>query len=225
MSSSPPTASPPNPAPKGTPRQRTQEGGGILARGWVVRIVIVVTLLLTMGMVTLIYVRWLTVQEPTATIIINGDSSLDGAQILLTGGPSGPVPATLNGNNGFFTPIHLQPGQYHLLVKLGDQTVLETDVSVDRLHTNGISLPTLLTITGEPTDDGADASLTSADGSTSRQELDHQSDYSASWRLGGGTYHLTVVHAGITLYENPALVIAPNHPISIDLAQPRHGRD
>jgi hypothetical protein len=206
------------------PRSRAPAGGGILARGWVVRVVIVVTLLLTMGMISLIYIRWLTVQEPTATIVIVGDSSLDGAQILFSGGPSGLVPATLDKDNNFSTPVQLQPGQYHLLVKLGDQTILEVDALADRLRQDQINLPTLLTVTGDPTDDQADASLTRPDGSPSRQVLDRQSDYSASWRLGPGKYHLTVVRDGITLYDNPALGISTNQPVSIDLTQPRHGR-
>ena len=145
-------------------------------------------------------------------------------QIQLTGGPSGPVPAVLNKDNEFTTPIHLQPGNYHLLVKMGDQVVLDTDVPADRLHTGTISLPTLLTLTGEPADDGADASLTAADRPPSHVELDRSNDYVASWRVQAGMYHLTVVRNGITLYDNP-VQIAPHSPVSIMLAQPRHGRD
>jgi hypothetical protein len=218
MSSSPPTAPPSRPALR---------GGGILARGWVVRSVIAITLLLTLGMVSLIYIRWVTVQEPTATIIIAGDSSLDGAQVVLSGGPSGLVPATLDQENDFTTPVHLQPGQYHLTVKMADSLspILDTDVSVDRLRTNVFTLPTLLTLVGEAVDDEADVSLTGGDGLTNRQELDQQNSFSASWRLSPGKYHLTVVRQGITLYDNPTLTINANQPRSIDLNQPQHGHE
>jgi hypothetical protein len=198
----------------------------MLARGWIVRSVIAVTLLLTMAMVSLIYIRWLTVQEPTATIVVSGDSSQDGAEILVSGGPSGPVQATLDEANEYRTPIHLQPGDYHVTAKLGDQTILDIEIAANRLGIPDIPLPTQLTVSGDAADDDdADVSLTSADGAITRQGLDRQSDFTAKWWLGPGTYHLTAVRNGITLYDNPALVIALHRPVSIDLTQPRRGRD
>lgn len=198
----------------------------MLARGWVVRGVIALTLLLTLGMVSLIYIRWLTVQEPTATIVISGDPSLDGAQIILSPSPAGSVLPALDQSNDYTTPVHLQPGTYHLMVKLGDQTVFEGDVKdVNSLMTRDITLPTLLTVTGDPSDDDADVELSAPNGVPMHQVLGPLNKYKANWRLQPGTYNLTVLHNGATLYENPALVISLHVPVNIDLHQPRRGRD
>jgi hypothetical protein len=176
-------------------------------------------------MVSLIYYRWLTVQEPTATIIIGGDRSLAGAQIVLSPSPAGSVLPALDNEDNYVTPVHLQPGTYHLTVKLDDQVVFDNDIHADRLTTQEISLPTLLTITGNPAMDGAELIL--ADPSGKRLEVDDfdsQNSYTTKWRVYPGIYHLTVIRNGITLYDN-SVTIGAHQPMSIDLTQPPHGRD
>ena len=76
---------------------------------------VVFTILFVLVMVAFVYVRWLSIEEPTTAILVRGDESHDGVELVVAGGGR-PVTAKLTGENGYSTPILLRPGRYTLTV-------------------------------------------------------------------------------------------------------------
>src|SRR5688500_8629280 len=56
-------------------------------RGAYIISLIALTGLVVLVMLSIIYHRWLTVEEPTTAILVEGDDSVDGTIIEVTGGP------------------------------------------------------------------------------------------------------------------------------------------
>jgi hypothetical protein len=79
-------------------------------------------------MLSVIYVRWLTVTEPTAAIVVYGDPTIDGANVYVRAADGHDVlaaPVTLDPSNDFATPVLLIPGSYTLRATLDGKTVRE----------------------------------------------------------------------------------------------------
>lgn len=77
---------------------------------------------------SVIYIRWLIVTEPTAAIVVYGDASLDGARVYVQADDGRSIlkePATLDAANDYVTPVLLVPGSYLLRAELDGKVVRE----------------------------------------------------------------------------------------------------
>jgi hypothetical protein len=88
------------------------------------RVVIALTAVVTLTAFALIFYRSITVSDPSSAIVIVGDASLDGAQILVTSGEFPDAHATLSAANGYQTPVLLHPGIYSVVVTHKDRVLL-----------------------------------------------------------------------------------------------------
>ena len=96
-------------------------------KGPVIIGMIVLTALFVVGMLALIYVRWLTITEPTTAVIVQGDPSHDGATVLVAGNYTN-VTATLNEANDYAAPILVVPGTYTVTVTQNDRVIGKWDL-------------------------------------------------------------------------------------------------
>src|SRR5579862_1827624 len=91
------------------------------ARETAARLAVLLCIFLVAVMTALLWLHWTRVPEPTTAIMIIGDSSLDGADILVQS-PDDPatlnrrVRVTLSPDNRFQVPVYRYPGRYHVTV-------------------------------------------------------------------------------------------------------------
>src|SRR5215218_9305685 len=86
------------------------------ARGMLVGVIMAGVVISAMVMVGFIWYRWSGVREPTSAIIIEGDASLDGTTVSVTG--DRPAEHTsLNAANGYRAAILVEPGRYWVEAK------------------------------------------------------------------------------------------------------------
>lgn len=104
----------------------------IPARGIFVGLIIFALVASTIAMVAFIWYRWAGVREPTTAVIIQGDASLDGTLITVSG-PDRVVTASLESSNGYSVPILVDPGIYTVRAEHPDgRLLLNKDVEVRR---------------------------------------------------------------------------------------------
>src|SRR5579863_3841996 len=162
----------------------------VLARGWIVRVAVALSILLVMAMMAFLWHRWLTVREPTTAIVVNGDPTLKGAKIIVESRDDTAeqkVEVTLGEERQYRAAIFRYPGHYRVLVQFPgkkEATPIE-DVVVYRLRGAQIDLPTTLAINGQP---GDKVILTNSDGGGSQTLTLEGPAYSASILLPPGNY-------------------------------------
>jgi hypothetical protein len=174
---------------------------------------------LVLGMVSLVFYRSQSIVEPTAAVIVNGDPSLDGAEIRVTDGDKLVAKVALNAANQFQTPVLLQPGWYQLRVSLGDKTLLSKQFSAEKMHYVTFDLPTALVVQGDATMAGAVVQIFSDQEPTSSSVLDLDDGYSAISYHIPGKVHIVVAHDGRVIRDQ-ILTLAIHKPRRISLLLP-----
>ena len=94
-------------------------------RGIFVRVMVFLTVLISIFTVALIYYRWLTVPEPSAVLSLEGDADLDGA-IIIVSDPSGGFQLTdeFDSQAGKTSlRFYLQPGTYEVQMKYQNRII------------------------------------------------------------------------------------------------------
>jgi hypothetical protein len=99
------------------------------------RAVILLSILVTLVALATIFYRSFAVIEPTSAVIVIGDPSLDGAEIVVRASDfsSGSLEstATLSADNNFQTPVLLRPGVYLITITYQDRVLLKEQFSVE----------------------------------------------------------------------------------------------
>jgi hypothetical protein len=98
-------------------------------RGAYIISLIALTGLVVLVMLAIIYHRWLTVEEPTTAILVEGDESVDGTIIEVVGGPK-PISVRLGKENNYMTPVLLAPGFYTVTGRLGDLVIVRQELAL-----------------------------------------------------------------------------------------------
>lgn len=191
--------------------------------GAVARLAVVLTVCMVLAMVALIFQRWARVPEPTSAIMVYGDKSLDGAQILVesadaaTQPGNAPVDVTLKEGNNFQTPVFRTPGRYHVTVTLPwrAQPVVNENVSLGHLQGAVINLPTVVTVIGDDSMNGAEAML-SSNSDVFSEKFTRERNWRIPFVVPPGQYSLSVFQWGITRAED-AVTVTPHASKEIDL--------
>ena len=124
------------PAPAGAPESAPAEPLDYDApiphtrrRSYVAAALVGLTIAFVLGMASLVYLRWLTIEEPTTAVVVRGDASHSGATVLVTGDGTY-VKVTLDEKNNFSSPVLLVPGSYTVTATLGGKILLRNDVTL-----------------------------------------------------------------------------------------------
>jgi len=186
-----------------------------------------VIIALVIAMVAVIYWRGAFVHTPTTAIVIDGDVSLDGAIVSVSGmGQSGravDLTTPLNRDNGYRTPVLLDPGVYHVIVHRGGTIVLDREVRLEEMVGQTLDLPPAVAFTGASSLGDLHVRITpaAADGPPLELMLDAGHHYRAVAYLPVGNYRL-VAQSANSERVTASMPFAVNHlsPIRIDLAAP-----
>src|SRR4051812_26856262 len=100
------------------PPPQPRADGSVLARGPFVRVMTVLIVALVLSMSALIYRQSVKFPEPSSAIYVQGNSTLDGAKLVVTGNEHRWT-VILNGENKFATPVLVEPGHYSVVVTRG----------------------------------------------------------------------------------------------------------
>lgn len=110
-----------------TQQQMTEQNESIVHakdRGWLIHIMVILAALLFVATASLLYFRWLAIQEPTSILILTGTDALDGAKVRLTGVNMGkPVEAVFNEQDHYVLKFFLEPGSYSFSIRRGDELI------------------------------------------------------------------------------------------------------
>jgi hypothetical protein len=82
-------------------------------------------------MVSFIWYRWNGVHEPTTAVIMQGDATLDGTVITVTGGRR-PEHTTLDAGNSYRAAVLVEPGRYTVTAEHAGVLLLRQNVEVKR---------------------------------------------------------------------------------------------
>src|SRR5579864_5559717 len=203
-----PSAAPSTP-PAFPPRPDTARPGGIF-----VRIAVAATVVLVLAMLAVIFIKDRRVPEPTSAIMIYGDPSLDGTKIVVTSldDPSRPpVTTTLNETNKYQIPIYRLPGRYGVSITWHNTDLMQEPIILTRLRSANIELPTVVTIIGDASFAGAEATIESADASVypERGQFSAGNKYRLTVVRPAGKYDLTITRGGAQLFSN-SFAVAPH---------------
>lgn len=194
----------------------TSRRGSLLARGWIVRAAVVISILLVLGMTALLWQRWISIREPTTAILVQGDPSLSGARITVESEdePSEPKVEVTLGQEKRSQAIFRHPGHYRVSVSFPNEKESFTQtVTVYRLHGAVLELPTTLTILGQP---GDKVTIANSEGSA-RQTFSFESSKSrATTLIWPGKYTLLRTH-GAAPQPEEQFTIEPHTPRTIEL--------
>jgi len=200
--------------PPAPPRRPLSASGGFI------RTMIVIVVVLVVAMTAVIFWHWAIGNEPTTAILVVGDSSLDGAKVVVTGSGTPPVTVILSSENHYRTPIFRLPGQYHVVTTWHDQTLDESDLVLDRYLGKEIDLPTTLTVQGDAALDGTEVAVNDRGVPLASGTLERANDFKWSKLLMTGQYRLTARRAGERLpFVERDVVVLPHSPQTIDLAK------
>lgn len=94
--------------------------------------IIAIAGLVTLMAMAFIYYRSATVRAPTSAIIVEGDESLAGAEIIVTSVDQPAARATLNEENDYATPVLLTPGVYTVTITRNDRVLLRETLKLEQ---------------------------------------------------------------------------------------------
>jgi hypothetical protein len=121
----------------GTPSPSPAAAATARPRSWretlLVNLAIGMAMLVVIVSLSIIYIRWLIVTEPTAAVVVYGDPSLAGARVYVQTDDGHSVlrePVTLGAANDFVTPVLLVPGTYTVRAELDGKVVREAQFRV-----------------------------------------------------------------------------------------------
>lgn len=204
------------PSPPAAPPPRRE----LSASGGFVRAVIVLVVLMVVAMSGIVFWRWATGHEPTTAILVTGDPSLDGTVVEVTGFGVPPVTVTLSADNNYRTPIFRLPGNYHVVATWHGQTLIEKDLVIDRYVGKAIELPTMVTVQGDASMEGAEVTLSERGAGVGSGFLEKPGGYKWAILVPGGEYRLTVRRAGQTApFLQRDLIVYPHTPQTVDLTK------
>jgi hypothetical protein len=185
-----------------------------------VRAVIVLVVLMVVAMSGIVFWRWATGHEPTTAILVTGEPALDGTVLEVTGYGVPPVTVTLSADNSYRTPIFRLPGTYHVIATWHGQKLVDRDVVIDRYVGMAIELPTILTIQGDASLEGAEVTLSERGAAVGSGSLEKPAGYKWAILVFGGEYRLTLRRAGqpAPSFQRDVLVY-PHTPQTVDLSK------
>jgi hypothetical protein len=184
--------------------------------GAFVRTMICLMVLLTLGMVCLVFYRSQSFVEPTAAAIVVGDRSLDGTEVSVMLNGREVVGATLTADNKYATPLMLQPGVYELDAVCNGERLLSQQFGVASRTFVTVDLPTTVALQGDASLDGAAVQLSGPRGGPSTVVLNPENSFAAILYRTPGRYHLNVTHNG-RIIRNEQIDVAAHKPRNIDL--------
>jgi hypothetical protein len=183
-----------------------------------VKSMICLTAVLTLGMVSLVFFRSQSITEPTCAAVVTGDPSLDGATVAVFSYDRQIASATLSRENGYATPVLLQPGVYELQVTIREQLLLADKFAVQSLRYASFSLPTAVVVEGDSSMAGAVVEMSGPE-RPSPITLGPENSYTALSYHFPGKYHLTVTRNG-RIIRDELLHVAAHRPLRILLGYP-----
>src|SRR5688572_20999597 len=91
--------------PQGSPASTSDDEQPTGRRSLLVGTILVGIVIATLTMVGFIWYRWHGVREPTSSIVVEGDESLDGTIITIRGGPTRQITTSLKASNQYNAPV------------------------------------------------------------------------------------------------------------------------
>jgi hypothetical protein len=190
------------------------------ARGSFVRVMTAVIIALVLAAMTTIFWRSFILHEPSSAVIVVGDQTLDGAEIVVHGGTHDLI-ASLDADNGFSTPILLDPGRYSMEVTLGNHVIMKTDFTVDRLRGMQYTLPCAVPIIGVS---GSGDTEVVVEGETDSKKavkldpitLDADDHFRESIFLSAGAYRATASQKGRVISVH-SFRVSRGVPVEVDV--------
>jgi hypothetical protein len=111
----------------------------VLVHGRVVRLMIWVTVLLTLAMLAIIYYRWVQVVLPTSWILPQGDESVEGAAVVVKDDRDHKIAeVTLKKDENYIAPVFLDAGIYTVITRLNGKVIDQQRVMVP--HRRGVPI-------------------------------------------------------------------------------------
>jgi hypothetical protein len=93
--------------------------------------VIAISSLLFLFAATVLYYRWVTMSEPRCVIVVEAGPALKGAEVTVDGAMLiKPLKTTVGKDGRYAIPFYLDAGEYEVVVKLDDQTLHQSRVTV-----------------------------------------------------------------------------------------------
>jgi hypothetical protein len=134
MASTPPPPGQPNPASSNPSHLPYVSAGLEIQRrtwhGFFVGMILALIVGSTLIMVGFIWYRWHDVREPTTAVIVEGDASLDGTVITVTGERL--ITTSLKESNNYIAPVLVEPGMYLVKAEHNGVVLIQKRVEVKR---------------------------------------------------------------------------------------------
>ena len=113
-------------------------------RRWAV-IACVLALSIFIGSIAVLYVQWFHYDNPTALIVVEGDASLDDAEIIISQLGRAPLRAQLKNGADHRLRFHVPPGRYSVSIELNGRPLTKRpeEVYADRDRPMYVSLAPL----------------------------------------------------------------------------------
>ena len=90
-----------------------------------------ITLILFLGMMSLLGYRWLSMEDPNGFIMINGSKDFSGAEVVVTDSTDQPLShERLTSSDDYHLRIPLPQGTYRIEITLGDKTLLREPITL-----------------------------------------------------------------------------------------------
>jgi hypothetical protein len=95
------------------------------------RMIIAIALVVFAVMIALLLLRWMTAQEPTSLVVVQGNENQDGFKVQLKTQSGLVVRSTaLSQRNGYEAKFHVPSGTYEMSVLRGDQALFRQKISL-----------------------------------------------------------------------------------------------
>lgn len=214
MEHSEPPATPP-PQRRSIPPRRSLFGSGAFVRS-----AVGLSILLAAALIASLYVHWHRLREPTTAVVIIGDTSWKGTEIVVTpvgaANPEGRrVQVVLDERNSYQTPVFELPGRYQVTATLHERTLAEYTVDLDRSHYVQIDLPTPVEVIGDPSLDGGRVLLSSRE-QTYSGAFTAADRHRVTFLVQGGEFSLEVSRDGQVI-DHAEFAVTSHVPRQVDL--------
>lgn len=179
--------------------------------------IVIVLCIIVPSMIGWIFWRWATLHNPETAVVVGGDSSVDGAVVVVKGNSS-TWTVVLNHANAWQGPVMLEAGQYHVEATHHGRTILSEGFVLERFRGLRFDLPSMVQLIGGPSLAGARIEVATVESPVHSEpreiKLQASQRYRAPVYLFPGSYRVTV--------KDPA---HPEHPlaeadIDVDRSQP-----